>query len=91
MKNQKLLFYDETTNEIYEEKRIRKLAFEQNIGDLNDNREDIFDDLINIESVCKYLVNSLRGDIKDVIRDLNSNWGYNIDTYKKIENKGGKK
>ena len=84
MKNEKILFYDESSNEIYEEKTIRKLAFEENLGDLNNNREDILQGLIPIESVCKYLINSLKADIKEVIKDLNENWGYEIDTYKKI-------
>ena len=84
MKNEKILFYDESSNEIYEEKRIRKLAFEENVGDLNNNKDDFLEGLIPIESVCKYLVNSLQGDIKEVIKDLNENWGYEIDTYKKI-------
>lgn len=91
MKNEKILFYDESSNEIYEEETIRRLAFEENLGDLNNNREDFLGGLIPIESVCKYLINSLKADIKEVIKDLNENWGYEIDIYKKIENKGGKK
>lgn len=84
MKNEKILFYDESSNEIYEEKTIRKLAFEENLGDLNNNRQDILEGLIPIESVCKCLINSLKADIKEVVKDLNGNWGYEIDTYKKI-------
>ena len=91
MKKQNLLFYSETSGEMFSEKKIRQLAFEENIGDLNHNKDDFLEGLIPIESVCKYLINSLKADIKEVIKDLNENWGYEIDIYKKIENKGGKK
>ena len=90
MENEKLLFYDENSNKIYTEKEVRRLAYVENLRDLNDNKENIFENIIIIESVCKYLINSLKGDMKDVIKDLNENLGYCIDIYKKIENNGGK-
>ena len=86
MENEKLLFYDENSNKIYTEKEVRRLAYVENLRDLNDNKENIFENIIIIESVCKYLINSLKGDMKDVIKDLNENLGYCIDIYKKIEN-----
>ena len=84
MKKQNLLFYSETSGEMFSEKKIRQLAFEENIGDLNNNKDDFLEGHIPIESVCKYLINSLKADIKEVVKDLNGNWGYEIDTYKKI-------
>lgn len=84
MEEKNLMFYDNTWKEIYTEKRIRRLSFEENLADLNNNKEDIFENIITIESVCKSLVNSLKADIKIVVKELNECWGYDIDILQKI-------
>lgn len=72
-------YFDCDSNKIISEKELRLLDFEENIGDLNRNKEDIFDGIINIDSVCESLQNAINGDIKEVIQDLNLCWDFNIE------------
>lgn len=65
------------------EKEIRKWDFDVNVQDLINNEADIKEGIINVESVCECIVNSLKADIKTVIEDLNKCWGYDIKIYKK--------
>lgn len=82
---EKNIFLDLDSNKIYTEEQIRKLDFEENINDLVNNKNDIIEGIINVESVCESITNSLNADIEDVIKDLNYCWGYNIEIYKKVE------
>ena len=84
MENSNLRFYDEDTEKFYTEKEVRKMDFEENIGDLNNNKEDIFDNIINVADICKHIEKSLNGSIEEVVNDLNCWWGYNISI---LENK----
>lgn len=81
---EKIIFLDLDNNKIYTEKQIRKLDFEENSNDLVNNKNDIIEGIISVESVCESIINSLNADIEDVIKDLNYCWGYNIQAYKKI-------
>lgn len=74
-----LKFYDNDSNKFITEEEIRKLDFENNVGDLNSNIGLTLDKIINIKSICKCIENSINADIKYVIDDLNEFWGYNID------------
>ncbi len=80
-----LKFYDNDTNKYITEEEIRKLDFENNIDDLNKNIRLVLDKDIDIKEICNYLINSLNGDIKTVVDDLNKYWGYNIDMCKNME------
>lgn len=71
-------YFDYDSEKFYTEEEIRRLDFEKNRNDLNNNKSDIIEGIINIENVCECLNNSLNGDIEDVISDLNLCWGYNI-------------
>lgn len=77
-------FYDNLGRKEITEERIRELDFEENIADLINNKEEIKEGFINVQSVCDCIITSLNGDIKEVVEDLNNCWGYNIDIYKKI-------
>lgn len=77
------IYIDEDNDKILTEVEIRKLDFEENLGDLNNNKDDIFMGFINIESVTSCIENSLNAKIEDVIDDLNKCWGYNISIYYK--------
>lgn len=71
-------YFDYDSEKFYTEEEIRKLDFEENRQDLNNNKHDIIEGIINVESVCECISNALNGDIEDVIADLNLCWGYNI-------------
>lgn len=82
-----MYYFDNDSKKFLSVKEIRRLDFEENIRDLTNNKEDIFEGIISIESVCEYLQQSLNGKIEDVIEDLNLCWGYDITGGDKIENK----
>lgn len=88
MNNENFEFYDNSINRFYTEKEIRQIDFEENINDLRHNKKDIFEGIINVQSVCQCIVNSLNADIKEVVNDLNKCWGYNIEI---LENNDTKK
>lgn len=75
-----LKFYDNDSNKFITEEEIRKLDFENNVGDLNGITIGLvsYKD-IDIKNVCKCIENSINADIKYVIDDLNKCWGCNID------------
>lgn len=72
-------YFDCDNDKLISEKELRLLDFEENIGDLNRNKADIFDGIINIESICEGLQNAINGNIKEVIQDLNLCWDFNIE------------
>ena len=71
-------YFDYDSKKFLTEEEIRKLDFEENRQDLNNNKKDIAEGIINIQSVCECLENSLNGDIDEVIDDLNKRWDYDI-------------
>ena len=81
--NKEYVFY-ENGKEITEEE-IREWDFNENLHDLINNQDDIKEGHIDVESVCKCIVNSLKADILTVIKDLNECWGYDIKIYKIID------
>lgn len=83
MSNKNLKFFDSGVDTDITEEQIRKLDFEENMNDLINNQKDIIEGHINVESVCECIVNSLNGDIKDVVKDLNECWGYDIEIWEK--------
>lgn len=76
-------FYDNDTKRYITEKEIRELDFEENYNDLVNNKNDIIEGIISIESVCENIENSLNGDIENVVEDLNKCWGYDINIWEK--------
>lgn len=84
MGDKKIKFIDNSNGREYTEEQIRKLDFEDNVSDLINNKDDIIKGFISVESVCECIENSLNGDIKDVVKDLNACWGYDIDIFEKV-------
>lgn len=80
-----LKFYDNDSRKLLTEEEVRKLAFRVNIDDLDGNFNDIFIGIIDVKDVTKHITDSLYADIKDVVKDLNECWGFNIDILKKID------
>jgi hypothetical protein len=73
-----MYYLNEDNNKILTEEEIRRLDFEENLEDLNNNKKNVIEGIINIQSISECLDIALNGDIKDVIDDLNKCWDYNI-------------
>ena len=91
-------YFDRIDQNWYEEKELRKFCFDYETQDLRNNLEDYTNDIYNIEGQCDILIDTLRGDIENVVDRLNTCWNYELvsedkyymDQYTYLSSKCGK-
>lgn len=74
-----MMFIDKYSKIFLTEEEIRRTDFKENINDLINNKDDVFEGVINIASILENINTSINGRIEDVIEDLNKFWDYDIE------------
>lgn len=74
-----MMFIDKYSKIFLTEEEIRRIDFKENINDLINNKDDVFEGVINIASILENINTSINGRIEDVIEDLNKFWDYDIE------------
>lgn len=64
----------EDTNEIVDERYLRKYLLEEELGDITNNINDYLDGGLNIEWQFKCIRTAITGHMEDVIKALNESW-----------------
>ena len=75
----------EDTNEIVDERYLRKYLFEEELGDITNNLDDYLDGGLDIEWQFDCIRTAKNGDMKDVIKVLNESWNVPIKEVEEIE------
>lgn len=72
------LMVDMDTNHIYTEQELRRIYLEEETQDILRNSTDYVNDILDISTQAAYLNLAVYGNIKDIVRNLNESWNYNI-------------
>ena len=75
----------EDTNAIVEEKYIRKILLEEELGDIENNISEYLDKGLNIDYQCECIKKAINGDMNEVMKMLNESWS--IPVKEIVENK----
>ena len=71
-------FFDRIDRNWYEEKSLREMYLEYEVGDIRDNLEEYVMELHNIDTQCNLLKLAINGDIEKVVERLNEYWNYDL-------------
>lgn len=82
---EKIVYYDLATNKFIEEKKIRYLLFEFEIGDIYNNINDYKDGVMDLENQLDIVKSAIYDDIDFVINRLKRDWEVQIKKYKEVE------
>lgn len=74
-------------NRIVEEKDLRKLLFSYELGDLQNNEQDYFEEYLNLDSQFECIKKAKTGNVEEIINILSSSWNVPIKTINENEEK----